>query len=71
MAFQSTFQAARPAQHSWFESITEISILGSTIIEGLGAFGLAASGVSPTLYAGTESLQTSKPTERSGNGPTQ
>jgi hypothetical protein len=70
MALQSTFQAVRPVQHSWFESITEISILGSTLIEGLGAFGLAASGVSPTLYTETEPLQ-SQSLPRTGNGPTQ
>jgi hypothetical protein len=70
MAFQSTFHAVRPAQHSWFESITEIGILGSTFVEGLGAFGLAASGVSPTLYAETESFQ-SQSLPRSGNGLTQ
>lgn len=70
MALQSTFHAVHPAQRSWFESITEISILGSTIIEGLGAFGLAASGVSPTLYAETAQLQ-AQSLPRSGNAPTQ
>lgn len=66
---ESTFHAVRPAQHSWFESITEISILASTLIEGLGAFGLAASGASPTLYAETAQLQTQS-LPRSGNGLT-
>jgi hypothetical protein len=70
MAIQSTFQAVLPAQHSWFEFITEISILGSTLIEGLGAFGLAASGVSPSLYIETELLQSQR-LQRMGNGPTQ
>ena len=65
MALQSTFHAVRPAQHSWFESFTEIGILGSAFIEGLGAFGLAASGVSPSLRTETEFLQTQS------NGPTQ
>jgi hypothetical protein len=69
MAIQSTFQAVHPAQHSWFEFMTEISILGLTLIEGLGAFGLAASGASPTLYAETAQLQTQS-LPRSGNGLT-
>lgn len=70
MAIQSTFQVVRPVQYSWFESITEIRILGSTLIEGLGAFGLAASGVSPTLFTETEALQ-SQSLLRTSNGPTQ
>lgn len=70
MALQSTVQAVRPMQYSWFESITEIRILGSTLIEGLGAFGLAASGVSPTRYTETEPLQ-SQSLPRSDNGLTQ
>jgi hypothetical protein len=49
MAIQPTFHATRPSLYSWFESITEISILGSTIIEGLGLFGLAVNGMCPAL----------------------
>jgi hypothetical protein len=70
MVIQPTFHATRPSQYSWFESITEISTLGSTIIEGLGLFGLAANGMCPTLLAGTRHLQLeSKPS--GGKGPTQ
>jgi hypothetical protein len=70
MAIQPTFQASRPSQYSWLESITEMSTLGSTIIDGLGVFGLAANGMCPTLLAETTPLQQkSKPWV--GNGPTQ
>jgi hypothetical protein len=70
MVPQPNFQGARPSQHSWFESITEITTLGSTIIDGLGVFGLAASGMCPTLLAETTPLQReSKPSV--GNGLTQ
>jgi hypothetical protein len=70
MAAHSTFPSTRPSQYSWFESITEISILGSTIIDGLGVFGLAANGMCPTLLAATAPLQgESKPCI--GHGPTQ
>jgi hypothetical protein len=57
MALQPTFQAARPSQYSWFESITEITTLGTTIIDGLGVFGLAANGMYPTLPAETAPFQ--------------
>jgi hypothetical protein len=70
MAIQPTFHASRPSPYSWFESITEISTLGSAIIDGLGVFGLAANGMCPTLVAETTPLQLeSKPS--AGNGPTQ
>ncbi|MGA2729204.1 MAG: hypothetical protein ABSE96_15465 [Terracidiphilus sp.] len=70
MAAHSTFPSTRPSQYSWFESITEISILGSTVIDGLGVFGLAANGMCPTLPAETTPPDVgSKP--RVGNGPTQ
>jgi hypothetical protein len=57
MAANSTFPSTRPSQYGWFESITEISILGSTIIDGLGVFGLAANGMCPALLAETWPLQ--------------
>ncbi len=57
MTLQPTFQTARPLQSSWFESILEIGTLASTIIDGLGVFGLAANGMCPTLLAGTTLLQ--------------
>ena len=57
MTLQPTFQAARPSRYSWFESIPEIGKLASTIIDGLGVFGLAANGMCPTLLAGTTPLQ--------------
>jgi hypothetical protein len=70
MAAHSTFPSTRPTQYSWFESITEISILGSTILDGLGVFGLAANGMCPTLLA--ETLPPKVGSEPSvGNGPTQ
>ncbi len=70
MALQPTFRATRPSQYSWFESITEITTLGSAIIAGLGVFGLAANGMCPTLLAETTPLQReSKPSL--GNGFTQ
>jgi len=57
MTLQPTFQAARPSRYSWFESIPEIGKLASTIIDGLGVFGLAANGMCPTPFAGTTPLQ--------------
>jgi hypothetical protein len=57
MALQPTFQATRPSQYRWLESIPEIGALASTIIEGLGAFGLAANGMCATLLLGTMPLQ--------------
>ena len=57
MTLQPTSQATRPSQYGWFESIPEIGMLASTIIDGLGAFGLAANGMCPALLAGTTSLQ--------------
>jgi hypothetical protein len=57
MALQTNLQAARPSQHSWFESITEISILGVSLIEGLGAYGIAAHGMCPRVLEETTPLQ--------------
>lgn len=57
MTLQPTFQAARPSHYSWFESIPEIGALATSIIDGLGVFGLAANGMCPTLLAGTTPLQ--------------
>jgi hypothetical protein len=57
MTLQPTFQATRPSQYRWFESIPKIGTLASIIIDGLGAFGLAANGMCPTLLAGTMPLQ--------------
>ena len=70
MTLQPTFQAARPSQYSWFESITEIGTLASTIIDGLGMFGLAANGMCPMLLEGTASLQHESQLSV-GNEPTQ
>ena len=69
MILQPTFQAVRPSHHSWFESITEIGTLASTMIDGLGVFGLAANGMCPTLLARTTHLQ-HKGELSVGNGPT-
>jgi hypothetical protein len=49
MAAHSTFPSTRQSQDSWFASIVQIGTLGSTILEGLGVFGLAANGMCPTL----------------------
>lgn len=57
MTLQPTIQAARLSQYSWFESIPEIGTLASSIIDGLGVFGLPANGMCPTLLAGTTPLQ--------------
>jgi hypothetical protein len=57
MNLQPTIQASRPSQHSWFEAIPEIGTFASNFIEGLGAFGLAANGMCPTVPEGTASQQ--------------
>ena len=69
MILQPTFQAVRPSHHRWFESITEIGTLASTMIDGLGVFGLAANGMCPMLLAGTTPLQRESKLSV-GNGPT-
>jgi hypothetical protein len=58
MAAHSRFPATRQSQHSWFPSITAISTLGLSILEGLGEFGLAANGMCITSSAQTESSPT-------------
>jgi hypothetical protein len=63
MNLQPIIQATHPAQHSWFQSIPEIGAFASNIMEGLGAFGLAANGMCPALLEGTASLQREKQTE--------
>jgi hypothetical protein len=63
MTLQPTFQAARPSQYSWFESIPEIGKLASTIIDGLGVFGLAANGMCPTPF-GNYAFATGEQSER-------
>ena len=70
MTLQPTTQAARPTEHSWFESIPEIGTFASNIIESLGAFGLAANGMCPVLLEGTASLQRESKLSV-GNEPTQ
>ena len=70
MNLQPTIQAARPSQYSWFESIPKIGTFASNIVEGLGAFGLAANGMCPTLLEGTASLQRESKLSV-GNRPTQ
>jgi hypothetical protein len=70
MTLQPTTQAVRPTEYSWFESIPEIGTFASNIIEGLGAFGLAANGMCPTLLEGTASLQRESKLSV-GNKPTQ
>lgn len=70
MPLQPIFQAARPSQFSWSESIPEIGALASTIIDGLGVFGLAANGICPMLLAATTPLQHESKLSV-GNGPTQ
>ena len=70
MNLQPTIQTSRPSQHSWFEAISEIGTFASNIIEGLGAFGLAANGMCPTLLEGTASLQRESKLSV-GNEPTQ
>ena len=57
MNLQPTIQTSRPAQYSWFESIPDIGTFASNIIEGLGAFGLAANGMCPTVLEGAASQQ--------------
>ena len=70
MAAHITFQPIPQPRHSWLASIDQLGNLGSTIIDGLGVFGLAANGMCPTLLAETTPLQQkSKPWV--GNGPTQ
>ena len=70
MTLQPSIQAACSSQHSWFESIPEIGGFASNIIEGLGAFGLAANGMCPALLEGTASLQRESRLSV-GNEPTQ
>jgi hypothetical protein len=48
MAAHLTFSATRNSQYRWLASITEIGNLGSSILEGLGIFGLAANGMCST-----------------------
>lgn len=48
MAAHLTFPSTRQTRSSWFPSITGITALASTILEGLGEFGLAANGMCPT-----------------------
>ena len=69
MTRQPIFQTTRRSQYSWFESITEIGTLASTMIDGLGVFGLAANGMCPTLLARTTHLQHEGELSV-GNGPT-
>jgi hypothetical protein len=57
MAAHITFQPIPQPRHSWLASIDQLGNLGSTIIDGLGVFGLAANGMCPTLLAGTTPLQ--------------
>jgi hypothetical protein len=71
MTLQPTIQAARSSQYSWFESIPEIGTFASNIIEGLGAFGLAANGMCPTLLEGAMPLQCESKLSVVGNEPTQ
>jgi hypothetical protein len=49
MAAHSTIQATRQSKYSWLASITGIGTLSTTILEGLGVFGLAANGMCPSL----------------------
>jgi len=49
MAAHLTFPSTRLLQDSWFASIVQIGALGSTILESLGEFGLAANGMCPTV----------------------
>ena len=49
MAAHSTVQSTRPSNDSWLRSITQIGTLSTTILEGLGVFGLAANGMCPSL----------------------
>jgi hypothetical protein len=58
MAAHSTFPSTRQSQYSWFPSITAISTLGLSILEGLGEFGLAANGMCTTPSAQAESSPT-------------
>lgn len=68
MAARLTFQSIRQSQHSWLALIDQLDNLGSTIIEGLGAFGLAANGVCPTLSPETAASQ-NESLPSAGNGP--
>jgi hypothetical protein len=68
MAAHMAFPLTRQPRHSWLAPIDQLSNFGSTIIEGLGAFGLAANGVCPTLFRETAPLQ-SESLPSAGNGP--
>jgi len=57
MAAYPTFPSTRQSQDSWFASIVQIGTLGSTILEGLGEFGLAANGMCPALCTRAIPLQ--------------
>ena len=57
MAAHATFPTSRRSHDSWLASIVLISTLGSTILEGLGEFGLAANGICPVLCPRTMSSQ--------------
>jgi hypothetical protein len=51
MAAQFTSQPVCQSNHSWFASEDQIGSLCSTILTGLGVFGLAASGMCPSTPA--------------------
>jgi hypothetical protein len=51
MPVYQTSQPIRQSQYSWFASVDQISSLSSTIIAGLGEFGLAANGLCPAAIA--------------------
>lgn len=70
MATHSMSPPTRQSLDRWIPSITAISTLGLTILEGLGEFGLASNGICPTLLAETTPRKVgSKPSV--GNEPTQ
>ena len=67
MALHSTHQSTCQSKYGWPASITQIGALGSTIIDGLGMFGLASNGMCPSLSAETAPLlREAKPSAGSG-----
>lgn len=70
MAAQSTFSTTRSSQYTWFASIPQIGVLATTILEGLGEFGLASNGMCPS-QSGPAASTPDQPTPKSANEPGQ